>query len=355
MKNRVEAAETTQELVEDDERLTAPVPGRYGWADDFLSVVPFEDILAHLLEYLGDYAETLVGPHHGSEIACAIIRALPKYDLSTEGREEINLRLKRGDWRGVLPVNISSFDTQELFSSMARLYGYARGGEGPGRTPEESRQEIERLIAQYRKLVSLTPSEVAAALGDYWSWITDSLIAAEARWALDRGEPVPPNGLASLADVKEKTLANLVASRKIATDSTGRIPAAVALDYLAKRKEFVPSHWQETGPAPEAPQPALTSEPVFVPIDGDGQPFLPGLARRSRSGELHYAIGEKADPEYISDYWEALERLKRMPTPRWRRPNAQGNWGLVSAQDGWKRFARADLERMLEAVGGRDH
>lgn len=83
-----------------------------------------------------------------------------------------------------------------------------------------------------------------------------------------------------------------------------------------------------------------------------GYALLPSLARRGRDGSLRDAIGAKSNPDYVEDYWEALDRLARMPTPRWQRPPAfgKGGWSLVSAQDGWRRFARADLERMAEAV-----
>ena len=59
-----------------------------------------------------------------------------------------------------------------------------------------------------------------------------------------------------------------------------------------------------------------------------------------------------ANPEYVEDYWEALARLARMPTPSWYRtnPDGQGGWGLITAQEGWRRFACADLERMVSVT-----
>jgi hypothetical protein len=30
--------------------------------------------------------------------------------------------------------------------------------------------------------------------------------------------------------------------------------------------------------------------------------------------------------------------------------SGHGGWGLVSAQDGWRRFAPSDLQRMIEAI-----
>jgi hypothetical protein len=228
------------------------------------------------------------------------------------------------------------------------MYGYGRGSD-----PEESRRDIEGLLVHFRCVVA--DAGLRAAAGDDAEWLTDTLAAAEARWAIDHGRPLLPDGLAALAGVKPKTIANQLAARELSTDGGGHIPAAEALRYLERRKDFVRSTWQdavEEQTETETPAPRILLEQVFVPVDGEGSPFLPSLARRGRDGVPRYAIGSKADPEYVEDYWEALDQLARMPTPRWRRPPAsgKGGWGLVSAQDGWKRFARTDLERMVAAT-----
>ena len=95
----------------------------------------------------------------------------------------------------------------------------------------------------------------------------------------------------------------------------------------------------------------MLAEQIFVPIDDDGGPFLPSMARRGRDGQSRYIIGDKSAPRYVEDYWEALAELATMSAPRWRRPpTGTGGWSLVTAQDGWRRFARADLQRMVDAV-----
>jgi len=43
-----------------------------------------------------------------------------------------------------------------------------------------------------------------------------------------------------------------------------------------------------------------------------------------------YRIGAKAHEEVYHSYEAALVRLREMQRPQWRRPNAQGNWGLVT-------------------------
>ena len=76
---------------------------------------------------------------------------------------------------------------------------------------------------------------------------------------------------------------------------------------------------------------------VFVPVASDRTRFEPGTRR-----DQGYQIGAKGAEVYVTDYFEALGLLSRQATPRWRRPNEAGNWGIVSAVS-WERVRRADL------------
>lgn len=62
-----------------------------------------------------------------------------------------------------------------------------------------------------------------------------------------------------------------------------------------------------------------------LPVARDGTCFHPGLIR---SGE--FTVGEKGEEQRYDSFTEALQALHQMSVPRWRRPNAQGNWGIVS-------------------------
>lgn len=66
---------------------------------------------------------------------------------------------------------------------------------------------------------------------------------------------------------------------------------------------------------------------VRVPVAADGTTFHPGLARRG-----YFTVGGKGAEEKHDSFDVALEALNRMDTPRWRRPNAAGNWGIVSGR-----------------------
>lgn len=69
-------------------------------------------------------------------------------------------------------------------------------------------------------------------------------------------------------------------------------------------------------------------EKISIPFAADGSFFHPGL-RRIKSGE--FLVGEKGFEVSFENYFEALEYLQKMEKARWRRPNENSNWGIVSA------------------------
>jgi hypothetical protein len=71
---------------------------------------------------------------------------------------------------------------------------------------------------------------------------------------------------------------------------------------------------------------------IFVPISKDGSRFDPKTCRRDGG----YRVGEKGDEQKFASFDDALAALAKMAKPRWRRPNAVGNWGLVTGTR-WER------------------
>lgn len=67
---------------------------------------------------------------------------------------------------------------------------------------------------------------------------------------------------------------------------------------------------------------------LLVPYAADGSCFHPGLAS-TRDGS--FGVGDKTSQKRFGTFIEALEYLRNMETAKWRRPNASGNWGIVSA------------------------
>lgn len=77
---------------------------------------------------------------------------------------------------------------------------------------------------------------------------------------------------------------------------------------------------------------------VEVPVAKDGSWFGPHIKRTSG-----YTIGEKGDEVRVSDIDDAIRQLRRMSVPRWRRPNAEGIWGIVSGVR-WARLSELDKD-----------
>lgn len=333
-----------------DEEKARAIDAGEAWVDDYLDRhgLMVEGLQRALVEHALTQLRLALGPRHGRIAASRVLEALA--GAVPEGGD-VSRRIGEGDI-SILGDGSVDVDWQDLSAELAHLFAFARYGYGRHADPEVSRAEIEELIAHTRRLVA--DAGMRAAAGHDADWLTETLAAAEARWAVDHGRSVAPDGLAALAGVKPKTIANLLAAREMSTDADNRIPAAEALRYLERREGFVRSNWQHAAKQPatsDSAEPGTLAEQVFVPVDSEGNPFLPSVARRGRDGVPRYAIGAKSDPEYVEDYWEALDRLARMPTPRWRRPptSGKGGWSLVSGQEGWRRFARVDLERMIEA------
>jgi transcriptional regulator with XRE-family HTH domain len=67
-------------------------------------------------------------------------------------------------------------------------------------------------------------------------------------------------------------------------------------------------------------------EVTLVPYAADGSHFGPHLKRAGL-----FTVGEKDDEVQFENFDEALAYLRRMGVAKWRRPNAAGNWGIVSA------------------------
>lgn len=64
---------------------------------------------------------------------------------------------------------------------------------------------------------------------------------------------------------------------------------------------------------------------VLVPVASDGTWFGPHLLRAGQ-----FTVGEKGGEQRLDSFEQALSALAAMDVPRWRRPNAKGNWGIVS-------------------------
>ena len=81
--------------------------------------------------------------------------------------------------------------------------------------------------------------------------------------------------------------------------------------------------------ADEAPKSIKVAQGA-IPYAKDGTGFTPELAKNG-----FFTVGEKGAEQKIGSYEEALHYLRKMDKAKWRRPNNNGNWGIVSAVS-WK-------------------
>jgi hypothetical protein len=224
---------------------------------------------------------------------------------------------------------------------MVALNAYAFWGLHPdqARTFVKERDDdaaVEAFVDQARAFLDAIPPNWGNV-----EHLAPTVLAAEARVRLDTGRDVTPDQLAALARVSLKSIRNLMTPKGGISDlrpnQAGNIPAADARRWLQARHGYNPSVWQEAPQLSGTARPAATpvidlGEVFFVPVAKDGTWFDPATCRRGGG----YTIGSKGAEETYEDFRKALDRLSRMGTPQWRRPNPAGHWGLVSAV-GWQR------------------
>ncbi|MBZ9755259.1 hypothetical protein LB524_08170 [Mesorhizobium sp. ESP6-5] len=238
--------------------------------------------------------------------------AFEEFVLKARGRE-IEQFQDFGAWKAVL-----------LFENLAFFGLYGAVLEEP--EPEDARRIIELGLQDGEKMV---------ALGDRPSRSVPGFILdlAASRRALDEGHgSIDPTSLATFAGLSVGRVHNLMSGKDAQFASeNGRIPVEQAAAWLAGRSAFWPSIWQEPKDA------ADTSERFRVPVASDGTIFHPGLRRRSG-----FMVGEKGSERLFDTFDQALAALHEIREPRWRRPNAQGNWGIVKAT-GWTFITKKEL------------
>lgn len=192
---------------------------------------------------------------------------------------------------------------------------------------------LARQLDQFQQVAQPEPQGVIARI----------ISLALSRHAIDTGEgEVDLQSLALFGGVTEGRIRNILSSGDGGLEKVGqRVTAVSAAAWLKGRKEFFASIWQQSDEArPEAPSPDFSDEVVFVPVAADGSFFHPGLARGGK-----FMVGPKGGEVSHPSFAEALSALHRMATPRWRRPNEAGNWGIVSGRD-WKRIELHQLMSM---------
>lgn len=186
---------------------------------------------------------------------------------------------------------------------------------------------------------------------------------ARARLALDQNQPITLHALALLSGVTAKRIQNAIYAKTDEAPLVGKngLIAPEACEPWLNARDYHWSIWNRVSslgalsadwgrdvPFEDSDPNPLIEDYIFVPVANDGSYFSPVLHRKGREKASlgGFSIGPKGAEEVVEGFDEALERLAKMETPRWRRPNPEsGIWGIVSGQT-WKRTRKVDLEQV---------
>ena len=267
----------------------------------------------------------------GAELSAAPLRQLiqPVADIGYPAAET---------WRDAMEDVSAFFDVLPISSRFYEAVLYGLYGVTPEKVAVEDRASwLEELVAE---ITSFADRSDVQKLGDGENALLRIASLAASRYAIDigRGE-VDMHSMAILGGITEGRVRNLLsgASSALERGPNGGIVAMSAAAWLQKKKGFLASIWREKEQSLDATDegPAIPPEEmIFVPVARDGSIFTPDLVRNGT-----YRIGAKGEEEDISEFSEALARLNAMAVPRWRRPNENGLWGIVSGVT-WQRIEK---------------
>jgi hypothetical protein len=144
-------------------------------------------------------------------------------------------------------------------------------------------------------------------------------------WVLDRVRPLSmpvayehPSGAVIWVSLDPALETECLASIAPANSASPLPPADPS-------RKTLPTSNRQSGSGPSAGFLPQIAGDEMVPVAADGTWFSPRLARNGV-----YTIGAKDEERRVTSYTQALDDLKRMRTPHWRRPNPAGNWGIVA-------------------------
>lgn len=261
-----------------------------------------------------------------SEVAPHLFKMLPGPDIEGSTWEEA--------FEEYLPLTTQWWEADKLLDD-AGLYGFYGiiNPEVPLDKREEWAESLATKIDDFCQLAQPTPQGAIQFISQL----------ALSRYAIDCGEgEVDLQSLALFGGVTEGRIRNILSSGDGGLEKVGqRVTAASAATWLKGRKEFFSSIWQQREEfITEAASTDFADDVVFIPVAADETFFHPGLARSGK-----FTIGAKGEEVSSPTFEGALVALQKMATPRWRRPNDAGNWGIVSGRN-WKRIERRQLMSM---------
>ncbi len=257
-------------------------------------------------------------------------------DLLAEEKETIGQKID--NWREVFSnYDGSIWQNWRIGRELGDAAIYGRFGVTRSDIPlEERRPSLEALIERIEAFYERSNLDRIAGQENE---VVKIVRLARARWNLDTeaGE-IDPASLALLGGLSEGRIRNMMTgSDRVFENTGGKVSARSANQWLKSREAFYHSIWEQEEGAEPVDTDADMTDAVVVPRASDGSVFHPGLARKGR-----FTIGAKGRERQEDGFDEALRLLLNMSEPRWRRPNAAGNWGIVKGTE-LIRIEREDL------------
>ncbi len=262
------------------------------------------------------------------------------------------------------PSLIDSQDIERLCAEFETVFEYAKHGEVRINDALVYLEEIEAVLGRFLALGGLTWARLSPYMEDSGARERGGhsrdqglcvLIGkhAEARRNLDFGYFVNLPQIALLARIDERSVHNatldkrpqsrLILEEFVFPKSAKYVSSRDALKWLEGRRKFKKTKTilgEIIGDSGEYEEPAtLIQIQHFVPVASDATIFH---QETCKSPDGYYSVGEKGKEEKFDSYFEALVELQRMPVPRWRRPNANGHFGIVRGVS-WERQSAEDL------------
>lgn len=293
--------------------------------------------IAEMLENALENIEDLVGV----EQAAGPLRQLVQ-PVAEVSDPEANPNDPSGpSWREVLDDVLAAGTVWPISERLQDALIYGLYGITPKNVPLPERHAwLARLVEDVTAFASRSD---VIALGGGQNAIIKIAKLASSRHSIDTGRgEVDIHSMAIFGGITEGRVRNLLSEdgNLLERGPNGGVVAMSASVWLKKKKEFLPSIWQEEDDVDNeddrmgSAKPVEAERMIFVPVSRDGSMFTPDLMRNGA-----FRIGEKGEEQDIESYEEALAALNSMPIPRWRRPNEKGIWGIVSGV-AWQRVEK---------------
>jgi len=250
-------------------------------------------------------------------------------------------------WAGYHPIPI-------LF---ARLRWYGEDGQFHYNDADEAKHSdaLKNELALAQTFHAWLPSDWVSVSETGGKGIYGKVLQlAEARYALDTEQDLTVDQVVVLSGLNRRSVLNAVSKSGEAglAVEDGRISNAEARRWLSERRNFRPTAlYRPFGESEARVAEVVIEEPEetayeFVPVTDDNVAFIPELNRAQG-----YQIGKYGQEEYVTDYFEALKKLQGMSIPRFRRPNAEGNWGIKVGVE-WRRVPLDELRQAVSKQAG---